>query len=76
MIGFKNDKLIYHKFKAISKGSAYDPYDLKDPWYQKWKKLVTDYNANAPDGLKNMDQNAEDLWAWMSTERAFITSAF
>ena len=55
MIGFINDKLVYHKFKAVSKGQAYDPFDLKDPWYQKWKQLVLDYKATAPTGLQSMD---------------------
>lgn len=67
---------MFHKFQAISKGSALDPYHLKDPFYQKWKQLMIDYRASAPEGLKSIEQNTEDLWAWAVTERAFVTSAF
>lgn len=76
MIGFLKNKLVYHKFQAVSKGSALDPYNLKDPWYQKWNQLMIDYRSRAPKGLESIEQNNEDLWAWMITERAFVTSAF
>lgn len=68
--------MIYHKIISKSKGKAYDPYDLKDPFYQKWAKYMEDYRESAPVGLKSGEQTAGQGWAWMPTEKAFMSSAF
>lgn len=75
-LGFKNDKLIYMKIYSKSKGEAYDPYELKNPIYLVWEKYLEDYRASAPEGMKSATQTAKDLWAWLPTEKAFMTSAF
>lgn len=36
------------KIYSKSKGLAYDAYDNKNPWYEKWEKYLEDYRANAP----------------------------
>jgi len=61
---------------SLSTGLAYDPYDLKDPHYQKWAEYMRNYRENAPEALKSAEQTAGQLWAFMPTEKAFMSSAF
>lgn len=37
---------------------------------------MEEYRQNAPEGMKSAEQTAGALWAWMPSERAFMTSAF
>lgn len=64
------------KIYSKSKGIAYDSYQNKNPWYEKWEKYLEDYRANAPEGMKSAEQTAGLLWAWMPSERSFMSSAF
>ena len=75
-VGFLDDKLVYMKIKAVSVGKAYDPYDLKNPTFIKWEALIEDYKKNAPESMGSLEQTAGQFWAWMASERAFVTSAF
>lgn len=64
------------KIYSKSKGDAYDPYELKNPRYLLWEEYLNEYRTNAPEGMKSAVQTARDLWAWLPTEKAFMTSAF
>lgn len=64
------------KIYSKSKGLAYDAYDNKNPWYEKWEKYLENYRNNAPQGMKSAEQTAGLLWAWLPTERSFMSSAF
>lgn len=76
ILGFKNDKLIYMKVLSKSKGIAYDAYKNKNPWYEKWEKHMEEYRNDAPKGMDSAEQTAGMLWAWMASEKAFMSSAF
>jgi hypothetical protein len=40
LIGFVGEKLVYTKIYSKSKGGPRDPYELKNPWYEKWEQYL------------------------------------
>lgn len=68
--------MVYMKIKAQSIGASRDPYDIKNPIFLKWEKLVADYNKDAPKSMQSLEQTAGQFWAWMPSEKAFVSSAF
>jgi len=67
---------VYTKVYSKSKGGARDPYAQKNPWYLKWEEYLENYRENAPKSMKSATQTAGVFWAFMASERAFLTSAF
>lgn len=41
------------KILSKSKGLAYDPYEINNPWYEKWASHMKQYRESAPEGLKS-----------------------
>ena len=64
------------KVNAQSVGNSRDPYDVKNPIYLQWENLATEYNKNAPESMRSFEQTAGQFWAWMPSEKAFVSSAF
>lgn len=57
-------------------GEPRAPAKLKEPWYNKWEAFMDEYREDAPPSMKTVEQTATIWWAWMESEKAFITSAF
>mmetsp|Transcript_41139 Transcript_41139/g.62545 ORF Transcript_41139/g.62545 Transcript_41139/m.62545 type:complete len:128 (+) Transcript_41139:119-502(+) len=76
LIGFSEEKLVFMKVKATSMGNPLDPYDLKDPWYQRWENHLAAYRKTAPSSMQGVSQTAGQWWAFMPSEKAFLSSAF
>lgn len=45
------------------------------PYFDKWEEFVATQKAKAPEGMKTLMQTSGFAWAWMPSERAFVTSA-
>jgi len=76
LIGFSGEDLVYMKVKATGMGDPLHPYDLKNPWFEKWQAHLADYRTIAPSSMQNVYQNAGQWWAFMPSEKAFLSSAF
>jgi predicted RND superfamily exporter protein len=75
-LGFKDKKLIYMKITAISIGNPLWPYDKKNPIYERWEAYMQAYRDKAPASMKSVEQTAGQYWAFMVSEKAFLSSAF
>ena len=75
-VGFVDGKIKYTKVKATSKGDPLDPYDKKYPFYEAWENYLAAYRENAPESMRSITQTAGSLWAFMPSEKAFLSSAF
>lgn len=64
------------KVMSVSMGEPRAPAKLKEPWYNKWEAFMDEYREDAPPSMKTVEQTATIWWAWMESEKAFITSAF
>jgi len=69
-------KLRYMKVQSMSQGNPLDPYDLKIPYYNMWEDFLADFKKEAPASMQSVQQTAGQFWAFMPSERAFLTSAF
>lgn len=77
ILGFNStDDLIFMKVLSVSLGEPRDPAKLKEPWYDKWETFMDEYRLDAPKSMKVVEQTATIWWAWMESEKAFITTAF
>jgi predicted RND superfamily exporter protein len=72
MIG---DDIVYFQLYSTSIGLSKDPYNIKNPIYLMWEAYFSAFRENAPPGLKSCEQSGGVYWAWMASERAFVTSA-
>ena len=74
-LGMIGDDIVYFQLYSVSVGQSKDPYDTKNPIYLKWEGYFQKFRDNAPPGLKHVEQSGGVYWAWMASERAFVTSA-
>lgn len=74
-IGLVNKKLVYFQIVATSIGKTYDSSALKQPILEKWEKYMEEYRNSTIDSLKSAQQTSGFNWAWMASEKAFVSSA-
>ena len=75
-LGFVGKDLRFFKISAESIGNPLAPYEEKNPIYEKWESFMVNYRENAPVSMKSGEQTATQFWAFMASEKAFLSSAF
>lgn len=75
-LGMIDNRPKFIEFEAKTVVEIYDPSDVKEPEYNKFEKFVKEQREKAPLGLKSLRQSSKFAWAWMPSEKAFVTSAF
>ena len=77
-LGFEksNGKIIWSRIVVPAQGDPDVSASEKKPHRDNWDKFIVDYAATAPEGLKNVYQEANGVWAWMRSEQAFYDGVF
>jgi protein dispatched 1 len=74
-IGYINGRLYFIKFEALSVAIPFQGYEILEPVYDDWENLKDNYNKNSPIGINNSFQTAAFHWAFLVTEKAFVSGA-
>lgn len=64
------------KFTAKAAGGLYDPYTQKNPYYEKWEKLVNDFSEKASPGINKPRQTAGLDWCIMISEIKLVETMY
>ena len=67
-------RIKYMKVSVQSVGQSRDSRQQKIPIRDGWDQFVDEFNERAPEGLRNLYQEADLYWAWMESEAAFYSS--
>ena len=69
--------MLLSKISAISVVGKWAPYTIKYPQFMEWQTLVEDFKEDpeTPVGMRSGFQTANEMWAWMMTEKAFMSNA-
>jgi protein dispatched 1 len=63
------------EISAKSGVSVRQPSEIKDPIYNSWQNWVSSTREKGPAELSSIRQTGGMSWAWMPTEKAFVSSA-
>ena len=71
------NKMLLSKITAISIVDKWAPYTIKYPQFLNWQNLIDDFikDPQTPLGMQSVFQTANEMWAWMMTEKAFKSNA-
>lgn len=67
-------KVMYAKSNFIMNVNSRDPRATKLPYYNKIEEFITETDAKAPEGLKNLIQGSR-AWNYMPTEKMMVQNA-
>ena len=69
--------MLMSKVCAVSVIDKWSTYDVKFPVYEQWSELLQKYliQQDTPAGMQSAFMSANEMWAWMLSERAFRTNA-
>jgi len=70
----QDNRMLMSKISAISVVDKWAPYSKKYPKYLEWQNLMDNFvkDPTVPLSMKSGFQTANEMWAWMMTERAFM----
>ena len=70
-------RMVMSKICGRSQIDKWSNYDTKYPLYQIWNSMLTNFKSqdSTPMGIKSVVMSANEMWAWMFSERAFMTNA-
>ena len=64
------------KFTSKAAGGLYASYNEKNPYYEKWEQLLSDFSKNSTDGINRPKQTAGFDWSFMITEIKLIETMY
>jgi len=68
--------LRFFEIYATSIGVHGDPYEKNNAIWEQWEDYIIKYRENAPESLKSVDHEGKENWAWLTSQKMFIRSAF
>jgi hypothetical protein len=74
-IGYINGRLYFIKFDALAVPEPFQGYKILDPVYEDWEDLKDRYNKGSPIGINNAIQTATVHWAFLVTEKEYVSNA-
>jgi len=67
--------LKFIRIQALAVAKPSQGYEKMEPIYEEWRDLIKGYNKDSPSGVNNAFQTAEYNWAFIATQKAFVSGA-
>jgi len=74
-IGYIDGKLLFMRVMALANALPFQGYEVSEPIYDDWEALKDTYNEGSPQGINNCFQTGEIHWAFIITQKTFVTGA-